>query len=387
MAKRGYRILDCDMHVIEPHDLWLEYLDPAFRERAPQIGQAPNTGAYGWRCEGRMFPAWSDDPRRGALNRKRYDQGDERFRRYDDAMARRFDAKSQLDAMDVEGIDVAVTFRTMASHVIAIDEMDPELSAALCRAFNRWLTDRSREDPARILSSALVPPQDPGLAVAEAERAMKEWGHRAIVLPSNPVLGRPWYDPAYDVVWAAACDLGVPVCFHGIQGAYQEHLGNRFLDNLMLMHAAAHPVEMMLSLGALITGGVFDRFPRLRVGFLECSCGWVPWWLWRLDEEHEKLGHADRQQLALRPSEYFQKHCFVAVEPDETGLDTVVEALGDDSWVISTDWPHDDSGYPHAMDTFLALPGLSDASRRKILWDNCARLYGVEAPTSGPTVG
>lgn len=378
MAKQGFRILDCDMHVIEPHDLWIEYLDPPFRDRAPRIGQAPNTGAFGWTCEGRMFPAWSDDPRRGSLNRKRYDQRDERFRRYDEAMARRFDAKSQLDAMDVEGIDVAVTFRTMASHVIAIDQMEPALAAALCRAFNRWLADRSSEDPRRLLASAIVPPHDPDLAVEEAERAMKDWGHRAIVLPSNPVLGRPWYDPAYDGIWAAACDLGVPVCFHGIQGAYQEHLGNRYLDDLMLMHAAAHPLEMMLSLGALVTGGVFDRFPALRTGFLECSCGWVPWWLWRLDEEHEKLGHADRHRLARRPSEYFREHCFVAVEPDEAGLDRVVEALGDDNWVISTDWPHDDSGYPHAMDTFLALPGLSDESRRKILWDNCARLYGVE---------
>jgi len=377
MAKQGYRILDCDMHVIEPHDLWLEYLEPAFRERAPQIGQSPRTGAYGWLCEGRLFPAWSDDPRRGALNRKRYDQRDERFRRYDEAMARRFDAKAQLDAMDVEGIDVAVTFRTMASHVIAIDEMDPALAAALCRAFNRWLADRCSESPDRLLGTAIVPPHDPALAVTEAERALGQWNHRALVLPSNPVCGRPWYDPAYDPIWAVACDLGVPICFHGIQGAYQEHLGNRYLDDLMLMHAAAHPLEMMLAMGALVTGGVFDRFPKLRAGFLECSSGWVPWWLWRLDEEHEKLGHADRHRLARRPSEYFHEHCFVAVEPDESGLDRLIEALGDESWVISTDWPHDDSGYPHAMDGFLALPGLSDASRRKILWDNCARLYGL----------
>ena len=145
----------------------------------------------------------------------------------------------------------------------------------------------------------------------------------------------------------------------------------------MLMHAAAHPVEMMLAMGGLISGGVFDRHPTLRAGFLECSCGWVPWWLWRLDEEHEKLGHADRATLARRPSETFREHCFVAVEPDEVGLPEVIAALGDDAWVISTDWPHDDSGYPHAMDTFLSLPGLSDDSRRKILWDNCARLYGL----------
>lgn len=378
MAKRGFRIIDSDMHVVEPHDLWLQYLDPAFRDRAPQIGQSPLTGAYGWRCEGRMFPAFSDDPARGTLNKKRYDLEGQKFRRYDEAMARRFDARSQLDAMDVEGIDVAVSFRTMASHVIAIDEMDPRLADALCRAFNRWHTERVAEAPDRLKATAIVALHDPELAVAEARRAIRDGGHVAIVLPTNPVRRRPWYDPAYDGLWATACDLDVPVCFHGIQGAYQEHLANRYLDNLMLMHAAAHPLEMMLTMGALITGGVFDRFPRLRTGFLECSAGWVPWWLWRLDEEHEKLGAADRVKLARRPSEYLHDHCFVAVEPDEAGLDGVVEAIGDESFVVSTDWPHDDSGYPHAMDAFLALPGLSQASRRKILWDNCARLYGID---------
>jgi predicted TIM-barrel fold metal-dependent hydrolase len=377
VAKQGYRILDSDMHVIEPHDLWLEYLPPRWRERAPRLAKSPRTGAFGWSCEGRMFPAHSDDPRRGALNKARYDQSDPRFRRYDEAMLRRFDAKAQLDAMDTEGIDVAVTFRTMASHVIAIDEMEPAFSAALCNAFNRWLTDRAAEAPERIRATAVLPLQDVALAVAEAEHAVAKLGHLALVLPTNPVCARPWYDLAYDALWERASALGVPVCFHGIQGAYQEHVANRYLDNLMLMHAAAHPVEQMLALGGLITGGVFDRFPKLRAGFLEASCGWVPWWLWRLDEEFEKLGHADRWRLARRPSEYFREHCFVAVEPDEAGLAGVIEEIGDDNWVISTDWPHDDSGWPHAMDHFLALPGLSDASRRKILWDNCARLYGL----------
>jgi len=212
--------------------------------------------------------------------------------------------------------------------------------------------------------------------VAEAEFAVRELGHVALVLPTNPVRGRPWYDAAYDPLWQSAVELGVPVCFHGIQAAYQEHVANRYLDNLMLMHAAAHPVEEMLALGGMITGGVFDRFPKLRAAFLEASCGWVPWWLWRLDEEHEKLGHADRVQLSKRPSETFREHCFVACEPDEA-LARVIEAIGDDNLVISSDWPHDDSGWPHAMDRFLALEGLSDASRRKILWDNCARLYGL----------
>ena len=75
---------------------------------------------------------------------------------------------------------------------------------------------------------------------------------------------------------------------------------------------------------------------------------------------------------------YFHRHCYVAVEPGEALVARVIGELGDDAIVISTDWPHDDSGYPHAMDEFLALEGLTDDSRRKILWDTCARLYGLD---------
>jgi predicted TIM-barrel fold metal-dependent hydrolase len=65
------------------------------------------------------------------------------------------------------------------------------------------------------------------------------------------------------------------------------------------------------------------------------------------------------------------------VEPGEQLVTRVIEEIGDDNLVISSDWPHDDSAYPHAMDTFLGLEGVSEISRRKILWDNCAQLYGL----------
>ncbi len=377
MTKQGYRIIDSDMHVLEPHDLWTDYLPSTYRSRAPRLARLPGEKRVAWSCEGRFFPAHTDHPKRARLNEARYDQRHEKFRRYDDALSRGFDAKSQLDAMDVEGIDVAVVFRTIGSHVIALDDMDPELAAALCRAFNRWLADRCAENPERLKATAIVPPQDAALAAREAAFAVDELGHIAVVLPSNPVAKRPWYDDHYDPLWRAAAERGVPVCFHSIQGAYQQHIGNRYLDNLTLMHAAAHPVELMMALGGLVTGGVFERFPGLRAAFLEGTCGWVPWWLWRLDDDWEKLGHADRVELSAPPSEIFRRHCFVAVEPGEHGVTRVIDEIGDDALVISTDWPHDDSAWPHAMDTFLGIEGLEDASRRKILWDNCARLYGL----------
>ena len=100
----------------------------------------------------------------------------------------------------------------------------------------------------------------------EARRAVRDLGAVALILSNHPVDGRPWYDTHWDPLWAEAERLGVPITFHGIQMAYQEHLGRRFMDNFVLAHAAGHPLELMLALGSLLTGGVFARYPDLQRG-------------------------------------------------------------------------------------------------------------------------
>jgi uncharacterized protein len=78
----------------------------------------------------------------------------------------------------------------------------------------------------------------------------------------------------------------------------------------------------------------------------------------------------------MAPSEYFKRQCYVSVEPDEAPARYMVEQFGADQIVFSTDYPHGDSRYPAAVESFLELP-LSDEAKRKILWDNCARFYSV----------
>jgi predicted TIM-barrel fold metal-dependent hydrolase len=383
MAKAGFRIMDSDIHVLEPHDLWVRYMEPGFREQAPRFAPIEGSAYEGWQFDGKVFPAFFDRPDRRRLARVRKDKARVRHLatgRYRDPAADLpgGDPQAMLQAMDREGIDVSIVFRTMASHLIAVDGLDPRLSAAVCRGFNNWLGDFCDKDRTRLKPAALIPLQDTTLAVEEARRAVRDLGAVALILSNHPVDGRPWYDTHWDPVWAEAERLGVPVTFHGIQMAYQEHLGRRFMDNFALAHAAGHPIELMLALGSLLTGGVFARYPGLRAAFLEGSCGWVPWWLWVLDERVEKFGDDERFALTMPPSEYFRRHCWVSVEPDEALAAQTFATLGDDHIVISSDWPHDDSAYPHAVDEFLAIEGVSADSKRKVLWDNCARLYRLE---------
>ena len=123
-------------------------------------------------------------------------------------------------------------------------------------------------------------------------------------------------------------------------------------------------------------GGILERHPTLRVAFLEGNCSWVPFLLWRMDEHWERQGDVYAPELTMAPSQYFKRRCFVSVECDEEPVKYVIDAIGDDRLVFSTDFPHGDSKFPRAVESFLGLP-ISEESKRKILWDDCAAYYGL----------
>ena len=141
----------------------------------------------------------------------------------------------------------------------------------------------------------------------------------------------------------------------------------------------------MLGLGSFVAGGILERHPTLRVAFLEANCSWVPWLLWRLDEGYELEADVFMPELAMAPSAYFKRQCYVSIEPDEVPARHMIDDFGCDQIVFSTDYPHGDSRYPAAVDSFLRLP-LSADEKRKILWDNCVRFYALRevASAAGP---
>jgi predicted TIM-barrel fold metal-dependent hydrolase len=103
----------------------------------------------------------------------------------------------------------------------------------------------------------------------------------------------------------------------------------------------------------------------------------LPWLLYRLDERAKLHGPLADVPLSRKPSDYFLQQCFISVDPDEYLVADVISRIGDNNILISTDYPHIDAAFPNALDEFFAIQEISDASRRKILWDNCVRLYGV----------
>jgi predicted TIM-barrel fold metal-dependent hydrolase len=391
----GLRILDADRHVFEPSDVWDRYLEPPYHGRVESFG-APvyadaveaGTGASAdlvvRRVDGRPVATVDDGrpltPAEKELAKSRpWKPGGRYATVFADAVAHGFDAASNLRDMDREGVDVAVHFPTFGLYAIWRDDIEPALSAAICRAYNDWLADFCGRDPARLKGVALIPLNDTRLALEELQRATGELGHVGIFWRPNPLRGRHLDHPDYFPIYAAAADLGVPVCVHeGSPTVLPQVAADRF--SAFGRHICVHPMEQMIACLTLCAEGVLERFPGLRVAFMESGCGWLPFWLERMDEHWGHYHYGRARPTGEPPSAYFRRQCFISCDPGEGSVGFVAARVGEDHLVTATDYPH-----PDAVDKFpdrtvgelVRNPELSPATKRKILWDNPARLYGL----------
>ena len=376
MAKNGYKIFDSDMHIMEPADLWQRYIDTKYGDIAPKGRTSDNV-----RDLGISWPAGQTAASRithGTPHKgHNYDRNQGT---YADHSARGWAPEVQLEAMDAEGLDIAVLYPSRGLSVLTQPDMDPGFADAIARGYNDWLADFCKPDPIRLLGAGMLSPYDVDLAIAEARRVSK-MGFRAVFMRSNMVTAKPWHDPSFDPLWSVLEELDLPLGFHEASGSAFQQPGDEFDPNFMLRRVYAQPMTQMLAVGSFCGGGILERHPELRVAFLEANCSWLPWLLWRLDEGYEREADIFVPELNMAPTDYFKRQCWVSVEPDETPARYTIAELGADQIVFSTDYPHGDSRWPDSVDAFLELP-LSDEEKRKILWDNCARFYAMEVPAS-----
>ncbi len=374
MAKNGYRILDSDMHIMEPPDLWEKYIDRKYKDRAPRGLTSKNVrdlrlahpDGTEW---ARKVPSQGNTAAGKNFEQKQVTFGND--------AARGWTSDVQLEAMNVEGIDVAVLYPTRGLRAMVDERLDADFAAAVARAYNDWMHDFCSRDPQRLVGAGMISPYSMEDAVSEARRCAEQLGFRAVFLRANPLVDHQWQSSYYEPLWDALEGLDVSLGFHESTSTGRNQIGERLEPNFMLRRVYAQPFEQMLALGCFCAGGVLARHPKLRVAFLEANCSWLPWLLWRLDEAYELDGDVFAPDLQMKPSEYFKRQCVVSIEPDEVIANNVLAQVGNRNLVFSTDYPHVDSRYPEAVNYFLRLP-FSEDDKRKILWDNCASYYAMQ---------
>ena len=307
-TKEGWLVADSDMHVMEPADLWQRYIDPAWAHAAP-VGLNEIERDMRVRVKNAVLLRLGRTSAREKGRPWRADQ-DSAFAH---AEERDWDAKSQVVAMDMEGIDSTVLFPSRGLFVLSLqsaehigpDGMDLGLSSAIARAYNDWMFDfvRDTERSDRVFGSAMIAPHDVSAAVDELARNV-ERGFKAGFLVPGLVDNKPWHHPTYDPLWREAERLGVPICFHGGGTTYlkPDFAFSEHLDKLMLWHPFNQPLGIMFVVTCFTSGGILERFPQLKVGLLEGNCSWAPFMMYRLDEHWEWTGKYEAPELQMEPS-------------------------------------------------------------------------------------
>ncbi len=300
-----------------------------------------------------------------------------------------WDPQARLEDMDIEGIDLAVLFGGATGGLSTMAAGDtPGMGAAIAQGYNNWLHDYCSHNPDRLRGAALVTLDDLDAACAEARRAVTELG--AVGLVAQPFLAikntyvtldNTYWDPLYET----AQSLDIPILIH--VGAAVRQWTSQVYNTHFHKHSVDFPMSIQLAIQDTVTGAVFERFPRLRIAFLEGSAGWLPWFLDRLDEHFEKLPH-HVPRIKEKPSVLIARYMregrfFLSPEPEERYLPFVVRELGDDFLVYASDYPHWDCEYPDSVTAISKRRGLSQGSKGRILGENAKRLYGRHLAGNG----
>ena len=195
------------MHIMEPPDLWERYIAPEFpaKRRAADSGNVRDLGM--------IFPNIPPDTRRtnGTPHRGRnFNKNQDIYR---DHSARGWTGEVQLEAMDTEGIDMAVLFPTRGLGILTYPDQDPRFAAAMAHAYNDWLHDFCKADPIRLLGAGMISVYDLDDAIAETRRVAKDCGFRSVFLRSNIVNDKSWHDPYYEPLWNTLEELNLPLGF------------------------------------------------------------------------------------------------------------------------------------------------------------------------------
>jgi uncharacterized protein len=185
-------------------------------------------------------------------------------------------------------------------------------------------------------------------------------------------LGHKFYDPIYREAESLNCAIAV----HGTNGA--EELASGAFETFTEVHMVSFPVGIFVQFSSMIFQGVPERFPKLRLAFLEIGCTWLPYWLDRMDEHWEKRGKIETPHLTRRPSDCVrQRPIYFSLESEETLLAETFRYLGDDHFLYATDIPHWDSEFPSNLRVAQSRKDLSDETKKKLLYDNARALYAL----------
>ncbi|MFC4595832.1 amidohydrolase family protein [Sphingobium tyrosinilyticum] len=373
-------IVDADAHVNPPHTMWEEYLPASLRELAPKVEHGEDADYVIFEGKRRKVNLISAQAGRKGKDFKM--EG-----RLSDARTGGWMPGARLEDMDKDGIDTAILFGGGP-----LGTANQELYKASFNAYNQWLADFCSHDPARLVGVGYIPMRDVDESIAMVREFAKK-GLKAVNIPAFPqalqgnldagnaqtlaltgdVNGdRSYADPEFDPFWKAVCDLGMPVTIHLGGRAVRFNQPRWFLsDLLMSKFGMGEPIAIM------IFGGVFQRFPDLKLVSVESGVGWFAFASNYMDETWHKQRYWVNSVLEKEPSYFMDKNIYGSFIHDRAGI-LMRDFPGAKNIMWSSDYPHSETTFPHSMEVIEKLfEGVPDEDRRMIIGGRAKALYNL----------
>ena len=360
-----YSLVSADSHVVEPEDTWRKYIAPAFKERAPRLRRDEN-GQDWFYCEGVRLLSPANMSRAGKPT-----TGWGKTK--DDVYPGAYDPRARLAEMAVDGVDAEVVYPSVAMRIYSVPDI--ELRRACFAAYYSWAADFCAQVPDRLKAIGVVDIADVDSAIAETKRIRKlGLAGVMVALSAGEGLASAYATQSLDPLWATIQDLDLPASLHIVAGPRPipvlTHINETFLSR-----------EVEETLAIMVYGGLFYRFPRLKVVSAENDGGWIMHLIDRMDylftKESRRLVHDyPIKDQATLPSDYFRRNVALTFIFDKGAVEAR-KWLGADNIMWSSDYPHDASTWPHSRDVLDRLfQGVSPGDRKKMVASNAERLYG-----------
>jgi uncharacterized protein len=286
------------------------------------------------------------------------------------------DPKERLADMDADGVDAEVLYSEVSGFRFLY--LLPNAWREATRAFNDTLGEFGAHDPKRLVVSYQIPIHDVDAAVAEVRR-VAELGAKSLQLPVFPAeLGLPdYYHERYHPLFAVIQEMGLPICSHIGLNTSLDDLTRRDPTPQRAVMVPMAGLSTAEAFGMWILGGVLERFPDLKLVFVEPGVGWVPWYLYIVDDMKTRQGY-QYPAITELPSFYFHRQIHLTFIDEPDALSDARLKLGVRNLMWSTDYPHPVSSWPESraiVDRQFA--GIPDDERELMVAGNAARVWNL----------
>ena len=365
-SQSRYKLISADGHLNEPRDVWTSRVAKKDKDRVPRVDRLPD--GDGW-----VFPGYDTTlpfSWGATAGRRPEDMG--QWCTYDDINPGSYDPVARVKEMQEDGVDAELIFGSNNPRTFVAGHEDAVLHHEMIRAYNDFMSEFCSTAPDRLGGTALLPNRGVEGCLKEIERLSGMTGFVAFLMQRYPS-GESSIAPEDDAVWEAIEASGKPLTIH--VGLVEGKMGRRTVATTL--PGTGHFYDAPKRMLQFIFAGVLDRFPKLRIPFIEVDCGWIPYFESQCDDNflrHRRASLRD-SKLTRLPSEYMQEFFPASFITDPFAVDNRAR-IGVHRMLWSSDYPHITTDWPLSWKTINAtFTDVPPDEKHAILCGNSLKLF------------